>query len=107
MALMLQQLQERSASPSELVLTCDDALEALTLLERGGARMLGWEGWLRYDDGRVGHSAQYQGTVDLSMVPAEQSYALCRTTITDAHAAYRLRPERLDAELLFCITYDV
>gem|GEM_PF-4720331 len=39
-------------------------ITALQMLEAAGAPLLGWEGWLRYPDGTLGHADKYQGTVD-------------------------------------------
>jgi hypothetical protein len=103
----LQQLQEHSASATELVLSHDDALRALDLLERAGARVVGWGGWLRRADGRLGHSASFQGTADLSHVPSQHSFSLCRKTISEAYDAHKRRPELPGSDLLFCITHDV
>ena len=102
----LRQLQKRSASSVELVLAYADAMIALDTLESSGASVLGWEGWLRHSDGRLGHSAKHQGTVDLSGLSRSGVYTLCRTTIRDAHAAHLAAPEALGADLLFCLTHD-
>ena len=82
-------------------------MEALAELERNDATILGWEGWLRYPDGRVGHSAEHQGTADMSALDAGAAYEYCRNTIREAHAQFSVRPERSADALLFCITHDV
>ena len=106
MAALLRELQLRSASSVELVLEYADALAALDALENSGATVLGWEGWLRHADGRLGHSGRYQGTADLSGLSRSQAYDLCRTTITDAHSEYLTAPEVPHAQLLFCLSHD-
>jgi len=106
MAPTLRDLQLRSASSVELVLEYADALAALDVLERLGAIVLGWEGWLRHADDRLGHSARYQGTADLSSLSRSQAYDLCRRTIRDAHSEYLATPEVPHAQLLFCVSHD-
>ena len=103
----LQKIRERSVSPSELVLSFDDAMQALDLLQQRGARVRGWEGWLRYPDGRLGHSERHQGTADLSAIAAAAAFELCRRSMREAHQAFRSAPDREASELLFCITHDV
>lgn len=58
----LADLQRLSVSQSELVLPYPHAITALQLLEATDAILMGWEGWLRYPDGRLGHSDMHQGT---------------------------------------------
>lgn len=58
----IPELQRFSASATELVLPLIQALEAVEFFERSGSTVLGWEGWLRYSDGRLGHSSKHQGT---------------------------------------------
>ncbi|SEI43777.1 hypothetical protein SAMN03159495_0229 [Pseudomonas sp. NFR16] len=57
-------LQQLSVSQSELVLPYVHAITALQMLETAGAPLLGWEGWLLYPDGTLGHADKYQGTVE-------------------------------------------
>ena len=103
----LETIQERSASPRELVLAIVDAITALDLLERQGSHVLGWEGWLRYSDGHLGHSERYQGTTDLSALQSVAAFELCRRTMREAQEEFERSPERNARELLFCITHDV
>jgi hypothetical protein len=107
MSSTLKSLKARSASPRELVLTYEDALSALDELEQHGAKVLGWEGWLRYADGRVGHSSDHQGSADLSGLNPTAAYKFCRTTIRDAYEQFSVQPEGSATELLFCIGHDV
>ena len=102
----LEELQERSASPRELILAFSDAMSALDTLESHGTRVLAWEGWLRYRDGRLGHSGQHQGTIDLSTIEFSAAFDLCRSTIREADEVFRRDGERDATELLFCITHD-
>jgi hypothetical protein len=65
-----KELLSRSISDNEIVLPYPDVVATIHSLPEFGLRVLGWEGWLRYPDGRVGHSARHQGTVSLSDMPA-------------------------------------
>jgi hypothetical protein len=107
MAVLLpNHLVSASASKDELVVPFAQAVEAVDAIERGGGVILGWEGWLRRADGSLGHSANHQGTADLSGTPRESAFALCRSTIADANRKHAGAPEISGSELLFCIAYD-
>jgi GNAT superfamily N-acetyltransferase len=99
----LEEIRKRSASERELVVDHADAIEVLCLCEEHSIPVLGWEGWLEYGDGRLGHSQQHQGTADLSELPRNSALELCRTTIERSHAEWRQKPEDANARLLFCI----
>ena len=94
----------RSLSDREIVLTYVDALAAIEHLSHAGRRILAWEGWLRWTDGRVGHSEKHQGTVCLSGMTASQAAAFCRETIALAQAEWDRAPASPGATLYFCIT---
>jgi len=100
----LSELQAKSASSSELVLPLPEAIAALRLLEQSGDTLLGWEGWLRRPDGRLGYSARHQGTVDLSHMSPSEAYALAKSTMQQSQAEHDSSPEVPGSELLFYIT---
>jgi len=102
----LAELQTRSASSRELVLSLADAETALQAMELSGIVPLGWEGWLRYPDGRLGHSAKHQGTTGQS-APGPKTYSWLLTTMRQAQAEHAATPEALGSTLLFCLTYKV
>jgi len=83
------ELAIRSASPSEVVLPYEDAVNALTIFARSGCRVLGWEGWVRGADGSVSHGEATQGTVDLSELSDYQAVEVCRQTMAAAHVDWR------------------
>ena len=97
-------IAEKSISEREIVLPMTEALEAVDFFESKGTLILGWEGWIKTADGRVGHGSAPQGTVslqDLSVVAAAQ---VCRETIPlDAAQWAAENPGTTDA-LHFCIT---
>ena len=92
-----------SLHESEIVLSHADALAAIDHLARTGRRILGWEGWLRWPDGRVGHSARHQGTVGLSGLGGSEAAAFCCEAIALAQTEWDSSPEVPGASLYFCI----
>jgi len=100
----LRDLFARSISSRELVVSAGDALVAINRLERAGVKVLGWEGWLQYNDGKRGHDARAQGTVDLSNLSVSEAAELCRETIIKASEEWASSP-RNDAVRFYCITY--
>jgi hypothetical protein len=102
----IREFQARSASTRELVLPFEVTLAALETLEASGARLLGWEGWLRQSNGSLGHSAEHQGTISLGGRDATQAFPLVRQTMRESHLQHLRSPEIPGSELLFCITYE-
>ena len=81
-----------------------EALAAIDLFESKGVLILGWEGWVKDKDGRVGHGSAPQGTVSLEDLSVSEAAKLCRETIPqDAARWIAENPETTD-ELHFCIT---
>ncbi|MFC5437224.1 hypothetical protein ACFPME_11695 [Rhodanobacter umsongensis] len=100
----IAEFQAKSASPSELVLPLTEALEALQLMAQSGVSVLGWEGWLRYPDGKLGHSQQHQGTAPAPQLSQIELYAWFRSTMKGSQVEHHRNPEVTGSELLFCIT---
>ena len=100
-----KELLSRSISDNEIVLPYPDVVATIHSLPEFGLRVLGWEGWLRYPHGRVGHSARHQGTVSLSDMPAADAAEFCIRTVEQAHADATREPE--PGELYFCVTVAV
>jgi len=99
----LEEILSRSASDNKIVLEYIDALELLYLFGNSNKEVLGWEGWIKYPDGSLGHSAKYQRTTDLSSMPNESAIALIQSSIMQAHSEWEEVPEVENAKLLFCI----
>ena len=99
-----EDIKARSESKDELVVNYTDAMELLYIFEQNSIQVIGWEGWLKYDNGKLGHSAKYQGTTDLSSMTNNSAIALVKSTIMQAHTEWQEKPEVSDADLLFCIT---
>ena len=102
--LLPKRLREASISQREIVLPMAEALEAVDLLESKGVQILGWEGWVKDAQGRVGHGSAPQGTGSLQYLSVHEAAQLCRTTIpADAAQWTQDDPGSTDA-LHFCIT---
>jgi hypothetical protein len=81
--------------------------EALEIFARARRRVLGWEGWIRTPDGRVGHGDAPMGCEDLSAFNDQEAIAICRQTIDAAHSAWNGSVAHPGAELLFCIALAI
>lgn len=101
-----EDIKKRSESEDELVFDYTDAMELLHLFEQSNTQVYGWEGWLKYDNGKLCHSQKYQGTSDLSAIPNGSAIALLKSTIMQAHTEWQEKPEASNASLLFCITIN-
>ncbi len=99
-----EDIRSRSSSNDEMVVEYIDAMELLYIYEQNNIKVLGWEGWIKYPNGSLGHSQKYQGTSNLSAIPNLSAISLTRSTIMQAHAEWEEKPEVENAILLFCIT---
>ena len=95
------ELAARSLSPDELVLSADDAMDALVHFAESGVHVLGWEAWIRYADGTVGHPPTVIGSVDLSADP--DPIGFCRDTIREEKARWDEDEHPDGREMYFCI----
>jgi hypothetical protein len=102
--LLPEELASRSISPREIVLPLRDALEAIDILEKKGILILGWEGWVKGRDGRVGHVSVPQGTVSLDALSVHEAAEVCRRTMLQDTAMWEAGHKGTTDELLFCIT---
>lgn len=104
----LEQLPESIASKSiskrEVVLPIAEALEAIDWFESKGLLILGWEGWVKTKDGRVGHGNAPQGTVSLEELSVSSAAQLCRETIPQEATRWKDENPGTTDELHFCIT---
>jgi hypothetical protein len=97
-------LQKQSISVKEIVLPLADALEAVDYLESRSFLILGWEGWVRAADGRVGHgSAGYLSALTAHLSVAEAA-AEARKTMKAGALDWQQRYEGSTDALHFCIT---
>ena len=108
--LLPQVLKNRSLSPREIVLTYQDALQALDILVAVGWACLGWEGWLNYPDGKHGFAPIPPGPdvergrdEDWGLFVA-RSARLCKESIAHAQHSWEQSSPVPGAQLYFCIT---
>jgi hypothetical protein len=102
--LLPDRFRQRSISSRELVLPVPDALEAIDLLEAKGVSILGWEGWVKDPQGRVGHWSAPQGTVSLEKLSPHEAAELCRKTIRLDAKRWVSENPTTDETLHICIT---
>jgi hypothetical protein len=100
----LEDIRDRSISKSELVVNYSDAMELLYIFQHSSTPILGWEGWLIFEDGTVTHSQRNQGISDLSSLPFFSAISLARSTIMQANTEQQSIPEAANSELYFCMT---
>ncbi len=100
-----EHISSRSISDRELVLPEDLALEALDIAEGNGILVLGWEGWVKAVDGRVGHGSAPRGTVSLEGLTVAAAAQLCRETIPEAAEEWRRENPETTDRLHFCLTF--
>ena len=102
----IDKIISRSFSDNEIVLNYSDAMELLHLFKQSKIMVFGWEGWVLYPSGELGHSLQHQGTVDLSELHYEQAIAETINTIKIAQLAWSKKPEIEGGKLIFNITAE-
>jgi hypothetical protein len=105
--LLPERFRQISISPRELVVPVADAFEAIDLLESKGAFILGWEGWVKYPDGRMGHGSAPQGTCSLETLSLQESAEQCRQTIRVDAARWEKNDRGTNEKLHICITVRV
>ncbi len=100
------EIARRSISRREIVLPLDAAIAAVDWCAINQIHILGWEGWIQYADGRVGHGNAPQGTTSLEGLSVPDAADFCRRTIRVAALEWsKTYPEAMD-RLHFCITVD-
>jgi hypothetical protein len=93
-----------SISQREIVVPLKEALEIVGIMESKGILILGWEGWVKTEDGRVGHGSAPQGAVSLEEYSVEAAAEICRKTIKEDSAVWESENIGLNEKLHFCIT---
>ena len=100
------EIARHSISRREIVLPLDAAIAAVDWCAIKQIHILGWEGWIHTEDGRVGHGNAPQGTASLEGLSLPDAAEFCRRTICAAALEWsKTYPETTD-RLHFCITVD-
>ena len=102
--LLSQEIIEKSISKREIVVPFEEALRVVDIMEDKGVLILGWEGWVKNEDGRVGHGSAPQGTVSLEDCSVEETAEICRKTMTEDAAEWEKENKGSSDKLHFCIT---
>ncbi|MFM0126256.1 hypothetical protein [Paraburkholderia sediminicola] len=104
--LLSPEIAQQSISQREIVLPLNAAIKAVDYCALNQIHILGWEGWLQTQDGRVGHGNAPQGTVSLEGLSITDAAEFCRNTIRAAAQEWsENHPETTD-RLHFCITIN-
>lgn len=109
--LLPPELRTRSIDECEIVLTYEDALQAIDHLATRGWAMLAWEGWILYPDGTIGASSRHQGTISIRRAPGQpweehirSAAKFCRRTMLADYRGEQRRPEVAGGTLYFCLS---
>jgi hypothetical protein len=110
LTLLPKEMQERSLSDREIVLDYEDALQALDIIVDAKWAFLGWEGWAKYPDGKVGH-CDYQGTTSIKKEKGQSweeyihdGYTVVKKTMQEDYVDWVKSEKAKEYELYFCIT---
>ena len=93
-----------SISQREIVVPLKEALEVVDIMESKGILILGWEGWVKTEDGRVGHGSAPQGSVSLEDCSVADAAEICRKTMNEDAAEWESKNKGSNEKLHFCIT---
>ncbi len=52
----LKDIESRSSSSEEMIVEYIDAMELLHIYAQNNIKVIGWEGWIKYSNGSLGHS---------------------------------------------------
>ena len=99
-----QEIIEKSISQREIVVPLEEALRVVDIMENRGVLILGWEGWVKTEDDRVGHGSAPQGTVSLENYSVKEAAEICRKTMKEDAAEWESENADSSEELHFCIT---
>jgi hypothetical protein len=102
-ALLPDDIAQRSLSTREIVLTLTDAERAIEHLGKAGRRLEAWEGWVKFADGSRTHSLRHPGSFVLPS-DAARAAAVTLDNIRKAQAVWDRAPEYPGAQLYFCLT---
>ncbi len=109
--LLPQVLRKQSLSHREIVLPYQQALEALSVLVIAQWALVGWEGWVKYPDGRHGQTPGGVMGIEVTRKEretwadyVERSAQLCRETMNREQQAWEANPEYAHLVLCFCLT---
>lgn len=100
------EIARQSISLKEIVLPFDAALEMIEYCVCNGIHILGWEGWIQYENGQVGHDNEQQGTSSLEYLSIPDAAEFCRRTIWTAALEWSASNHQQTDRLYFCVTIN-
>mgnify|MGYP006403858725 CR=1 FL=1 len=66
--------------------------------------ILGWEGWIKTNDGRIGHGSAPHGTASLGKLSVNEAAQFCRKTIQEDYENWLKENPNAEEQVHFCIT---
>ncbi len=109
--LLPDELKVKSLSRKEVILSYEDVIKAINNYSNNNWVVLNWEGWIKYSEGKHGHSRNYRGILDIIKEKSEswdsfvkRAAIHCISTIKQAQKLWHSKPEYPGAMLYFCIT---
>jgi hypothetical protein len=105
--LLPESLRELSISEKEIVLPLPAALEAIDFFAYRKIQILGWEGWVKDAQRRIGHDSAPQGAVSLEDLSIEEAITLCRSTILSEATNWEKDNQGTSDILHICFTIQI
>ncbi|WP_175948105.1 hypothetical protein [Burkholderia pyrrocinia] len=102
--LMPPEIAQQSILDKEIVVPLDAAIAAIDYCTANQIQILGWEGWVRSVDGRIGHGSAPQGTTSLEQLTLLDAADFCSRTIRAATLQWSENHPGTSDKLHFCIT---
>jgi hypothetical protein len=103
-------LKAKSISSDEVVLDFNATIRAISFFREKQIALLGSEAWIQTQDGSLGHSEEFQGTVSLERRSEEtwQDYVkwttdLCEKTIREDYQKWNQKNET-KLKIFFCLS---
>jgi hypothetical protein len=97
-------LASQSLSTTQIILACEQALEAIEHLTNAGRRVIAWEGWVKFRDGTRAKSLGHGGSFALPR-DATKAAEVAKAGIAKAQERWNRDPEYFGATLYFGLTF--
>lgn len=99
-----KEITSKSISDKEIVLPLREALLAIDIFEQSNVHILGWEGWVKTSDGRIGQACALQGTASLQDLSVSNAAQLCKQTLKEDYDQWCKKHPSSHDQIHFCIT---
>ncbi|WP_157507961.1 hypothetical protein [Ktedonobacter racemifer] len=111
--LLPEALRKQSLSEREIVLPFQETLQALEILATAGYSLQGWEGWIRYANGKYGHPLMVIGAIEFGRRPGQtwvdyvqETKNFCRQTIEKEQKHWNIQAKSQEQTLYFCLAIE-